>query len=240
MENCLAGGDIWEEIGSTSISTRVCTNDCPGVNPDCDESCSGWSTEHFGIFGCMPGAGHGDPGGSAPPGSGSGPSGPPPSPNPDANHDGKVDCWHSVLDSTNPSAYDLSLGQQLGTDFGGANSERDWHTGIDLDCNVGESVNAGYSGTVVASEFDATWGWIVKIQSDDGTVWVSAAHLKDVTVATGEYVMAGELIGHCNASGTSGESGNHLHYEESNYSNTQGDCTASDCYRNPVTEHPCP
>jgi len=84
------------------------------------------------------------------------------------------------------------------------------HTGIDINAGIGTPVIAAESGTVLVSTLDGGYGEYIIIHHGDGLVSVYG-HLKSRTVARGDTVSKGDLIGYSGNSGLS--SGPHLHFE---------------------------
>jgi len=84
------------------------------------------------------------------------------------------------------------------------------HKGIDFKVASGTDVHATGNGRVVTSTEKEGWGNLIVI--DHGLNILSYyAHLKDMQVKEGEYVSAGQVIGHVGSTGYS--TGPHLHYE---------------------------
>ncbi|WP_051585770.1 M23 family metallopeptidase [Caldanaerobius polysaccharolyticus] len=84
------------------------------------------------------------------------------------------------------------------------------HTGIDISATQGSDVYAAWSGTVKSVKEDANYGTYVVIDHGNGYSTLYA-HLKAVSVKTGENVKRGDIIGKV---GNSGEStAPHLHFE---------------------------
>jgi murein DD-endopeptidase MepM/ murein hydrolase activator NlpD len=86
----------------------------------------------------------------------------------------------------------------------------EFHPGIDLSADYGETVRASAAGTVVANAYDGGYG--VKIDIDHGNGYHSwYAHLSRVLVSVGAHVYKGETIGLVGATGFA--TGPHLHYQ---------------------------
>ncbi|MCX7780293.1 MAG: peptidoglycan DD-metalloendopeptidase family protein [Negativicutes bacterium] len=84
------------------------------------------------------------------------------------------------------------------------------HAGIDLAAETGEPVSAARSGVVAYAGWWGGYGYTVIL--DHGQQYLSLyGHLDDYTVSPGEYVRAGERIGHVGNTGYS--TGPHLHFE---------------------------
>lgn len=105
------------------------------------------------------------------------------------------------------------------------------HSGQDFPAYGGTTVRASKSGTVVAvvtyckgshlngsCSCGSSWGNYVKIKHSDG-FYSLYAHLSSVSVSNGQSVSQGQKVG---GVGTTGDStGNHLHFEIYNTSNTR-------------------
>lgn len=225
-----ACGGTWVFDHSQTTWFIVCSSWEPGgpVGGGGEEDCH-YESEEQNYYRCepIPGPGGGGGGGGGTP--------PPPPPNPlDLDNDGKVDCWHMLMNSSHPGKDVLEPTQKLGSDFGGPNTDRPDHTGVDMDCNAGDPVLAGFDGTVILAGSDPKAGNKVRIRSRRSGEKIAYAHLKDIAVSEGDSVKPGTVIGHCNASGSGGEGGNHLHYEV-----RQSDESGS-FFENAETVHPCP
>ncbi len=86
----------------------------------------------------------------------------------------------------------------------------EFHPGVDLEADYGETVRASAAGVVVANSYDGGYG--IKIVIDHGNgyhTWY--AHLSRVLVADGTHVYKGEPIGRVGATGFA--TGPHLHYQ---------------------------
>lgn len=86
----------------------------------------------------------------------------------------------------------------------------EFHEGVDLGADYGETVRAAAAGTIVADGYDGGYG--IKIDIDHGNgyhTWY--AHLSSVAVTVGEHVYKGETIGAVGATGFA--TGPHLHYQ---------------------------
>lgn len=86
----------------------------------------------------------------------------------------------------------------------------EFHAGVDLGADYGDTVRAAAAGTVVANGYDGGYG--IKIDIDHGNgyhTWY--AHLEKVLVSVGTHVYKGEAIGLVGATGFA--TGPHLHYQ---------------------------
>lgn len=89
------------------------------------------------------------------------------------------------------------------------------HRGDDLAADKGAPVYAVQDGVVTYADFHYSYGYCVILDhgtGPDGNRWSTLyAHMDDYTVANGQVVKAGELIGHAGSTGNA--TGNHLHFE---------------------------
>jgi murein DD-endopeptidase MepM/ murein hydrolase activator NlpD len=86
----------------------------------------------------------------------------------------------------------------------------EFHPGVDLQANYGETVHAAAAGVVVANSYDGGYGIKIDIDHANGYhTWY--AHLSRVLVADGAHVYKGEPIGLVGATGFA--TGPHLHYQ---------------------------
>ncbi|OPX83246.1 MAG: Murein DD-endopeptidase MepM [Pelotomaculum sp. PtaB.Bin013] len=84
------------------------------------------------------------------------------------------------------------------------------HEGIDIGADYGDSVAAAAGGTVISAGWDGGYGKAVVV-SHGGGVATRYAHLSTISVAVGQSVDRGELIGLVGSTGNS--TGPHLHFE---------------------------
>jgi murein DD-endopeptidase MepM/ murein hydrolase activator NlpD len=84
------------------------------------------------------------------------------------------------------------------------------HTGIDMPAPTGTPVVAAASGCVVFAGSEAGYGTIVSLRHGP-TLTTLYAHLSRTSVAKGQCVVAGQVIGAVGATGHA--SGPHLHFE---------------------------
>ena len=88
--------------------------------------------------------------------------------------------------------------------------DAEFHEGVDLGADYGETVRAAAAGTVVANGYDGGYG--IKIDIDHGNgyhTWY--AHLSRADVGVGDHVYKGETIAAVGATGFA--TGPHLHYQ---------------------------
>jgi murein DD-endopeptidase MepM/ murein hydrolase activator NlpD len=92
----------------------------------------------------------------------------------------------------------------------GGNSDQETHPGIDVAVPTGSAVRAAGGGTVLQTGEEAEYGLFVLLEHPAG-FQTMYGHLSRVTVAAGQAVDAGQVIG---LSGNSGRSSApHLHFE---------------------------
>lgn len=92
--------------------------------------------------------------------------------------------------------------------FGGRTYE--FHAGMDIDGERGDSVVAAANGTIIKAEWQGGYGNMIEIDHGNGLV-TRYGHLSKIEIAVGDVVERGQLIG---LIGTTGRStGPHLHYE---------------------------
>lgn len=89
--------------------------------------------------------------------------------------------------------------------------ESSFHNGVDLAADRGTPIVAAHSGTVKTAEYvENDAGYWVLIDHLDG--YESAyMHMDKYIVTEGQFVVTGQVIGYCGASGIA--TGNHLHFE---------------------------
>ena len=92
--------------------------------------------------------------------------------------------------------------------FGGRAYE--FHPGMDIDGERGESVLAPASGTVIKAGYNGGYGNMIEIDHGNGLT-TRYGHLSKIDVAIGDTVTRGETIGQIGSTGRS--TGPHLHYE---------------------------
>lgn len=92
--------------------------------------------------------------------------------------------------------------------FGGRSYE--FHAGMDIDGERGDSVNAPGNGVVIKAGWSGGYGNMVEIDHGYG-ITTRYGHLSKIDVKAGESVARGQLIGTVGSTGRS--TGPHLHYE---------------------------
>lgn len=84
------------------------------------------------------------------------------------------------------------------------------HTGIDIGAQAGAEVIAADSGTVAVATYSSSYGNYVTIYHSNGD-YTLYAHMSSLTVAAGQNVTQGDVIGYVGSTGWA--SGPHLHFE---------------------------
>jgi murein DD-endopeptidase MepM/ murein hydrolase activator NlpD len=88
--------------------------------------------------------------------------------------------------------------------------DTEFHPGVDLGADYGETVRAAAAGTVASADWDGGYGMKVDIDHGNGYhTWY--AHLSRIDVKVGQYVRKGENIALVGSTGFS--TGPHLHYQ---------------------------
>lgn len=86
----------------------------------------------------------------------------------------------------------------------------EFHPGVDLGADYGDTVHASAAGTIASADWDGGYGLKIDIDHGNGYhTWY--AHLSKVEVQAGQYVHKGEEIGLVGSTGFS--TGPHLHYQ---------------------------
>ncbi len=85
----------------------------------------------------------------------------------------------------------------------------DYHRGIDLSADYGTSVAASASGVVVFTGWQNGYGNYVVVWHEDGSQ-TRYAHLSEITVSVGDYLLQGEELGLVGSSGNSKGIGCHF------------------------------
>lgn len=86
----------------------------------------------------------------------------------------------------------------------------DFHLGLDLACDNGTTVMAAAGGTVLRSEYHASYGNYVLIDHGNGLSTLYA-HMSSCNVSAGDTVYAGQTVGWVGLTGNT--FGYHLHFE---------------------------
>ncbi|WP_338468486.1 M23 family metallopeptidase [Novosphingobium sp. ZN18A2] len=85
-----------------------------------------------------------------------------------------------------------------------------WHSGVDLGAPYGAPIEATADGIVRSAGWAGGYGLMVSLDNGKG-VQTRYAHMSRMTVAAGQAVHAGDVIGYVGSTGLS--TGPHLHYE---------------------------
>ena len=87
---------------------------------------------------------------------------------------------------------------------------RSTHTGLDIACTTGTDIKVVSSGTVTFSEYNGSYGKLVKVDHGNGIeTWYG--HCSKLYAKVGERVKAGDVIAAVGSTGNS--TGPHLHFE---------------------------
>jgi murein DD-endopeptidase MepM/ murein hydrolase activator NlpD len=92
--------------------------------------------------------------------------------------------------------------------FGGDGFE--FHTGQDIDAEIGTPVQAAANGTVIFAGWQNGYGQLVVIDHGDGLT-TRYGHLSQIDAAVGQSITRGTILGLTGSTGRS--TGPHLHYE---------------------------
>jgi murein DD-endopeptidase MepM/ murein hydrolase activator NlpD len=92
--------------------------------------------------------------------------------------------------------------------FGGRTYE--FHAGMDIDGERGDSVIAAANGTIIKAEWQGGYGNMIEIDHGNGLI-TRYGHLSKIEITVGDVVQRGQLIGLVGSTGRS--TGPHLHYE---------------------------
>lgn len=85
-----------------------------------------------------------------------------------------------------------------------------WHGGVDLAAPAGTPVRATSDGVVERAAWSGGYGLMVELDHGQGTESLYG-HMERITVAAGQSVKKGDLLGYVGSTGLS--TGPHLHYE---------------------------
>lgn len=114
-----------------------------------------------------------------------------------------------VSRSLKPGSFIWPLIGVITSAFGWRNNE--FHHGLDIAGDIGESIRAALSGEVVFSGwFNNIYGRIVKLDHGNGLETIYAHNSRNL-VKVGDYVQSGEVI--AEVGGTGKATGPHLHFE---------------------------
>ncbi len=116
----------------------------------------------------------------------------------------------AALPLRRPLAEDAVTTSEFGARFDPFTRGLALHTGLDLRADHGTAARATAAGRVTVAEYGGGYGNMVEIDHGQGFV-TRYAHLASYTVAPGQRVEAGGIVGRVGSTGRS--TGNHLHYE---------------------------
>lgn len=85
----------------------------------------------------------------------------------------------------------------------------DYHSGIDISATYGTSVVASASGRVISTGWQNGYGNYVVLWHEDGSQ-TRYAHLSEITVEAGDYLLQGEILGAAGSTGNSKGVGCHF------------------------------
>lgn|GEM_PF-6884287 len=84
------------------------------------------------------------------------------------------------------------------------------HSGVDLAAPIGSPIYAPSDGYVSAAQWNGGYGLFVALEHGGG-MQTRYGHMSRISVASGQYVKAGTVLGYVGSTGNS--TGPHLHYE---------------------------
>jgi murein DD-endopeptidase MepM/ murein hydrolase activator NlpD len=90
------------------------------------------------------------------------------------------------------------------------NNKPSFHSGLDIDGDVGDRIYASADGTVEIVGYDSVQGNHIKIKHGN-SIQTAYLHLSKISVSANQKVVKGQLIGYMGSTGRS--TGPHLHYE---------------------------
>ncbi len=73
--------------------------------------------------------------------------------------------------------------------------------GVNIAAPMGADIHAIAEGVVMHSGFDAKFGNLIIIKSNDGDIFTAYAHMGDLSLKNGETITAGQVIGHVGQTG---------------------------------------
>lgn len=125
-------------------------------------------------------------------------------------------CFSSILIAQEAISYHpLGEWRIITSDFGyrdnpfGKSREWEFHKGIDLDVDIGDSVFAWRSGVVSFTGSNKTSGNMIQITHEGGFI-SKYHHLSSIDVSKGDFIAGGQFIGR--AGNTGRVTGPHLHF----------------------------
>lgn len=122
-----------------------------------------------------------------------------------------AESTNGVVDTGDDCANNFDENDRLGTNYGGDNTIRPAHGGVDLQANRGDAIDPYMDGTVSAVGYSGDCGYRVSIKNINGTYGIYCHMVESSSpVAAGQRVYAGYTrIGSVDSTGSS--SGDHLH-----------------------------
>jgi murein DD-endopeptidase MepM/ murein hydrolase activator NlpD len=186
-------GSARAECRGTFFKDTVCTEWWDGTT-----TCS--TTYRYYEYCTVSGGGGGSGGGGSTSGSYS-----------DSNANGRIDEWRGVVNTTDECANNFDENDRLGTTYGGDNSIRPAHGGVDIQANRGDAIYPYMDGTVSAVGYSGDCGYRISIKNINGTYGIYCHMVENSSpVTAGQRVYAGYTrIGSVDSTGSS--SGDHLH-----------------------------
>ncbi len=134
----------------------------------------------------------------------------------DENANGKIEDWLDVVDTVDINAACVVTNDHLGTNYGGANTIRKDHVGVDIQCDPGDGVFSAITGTVTRVGLAGVCGNSIDIKVSSSRT-MRYCHFRDLsTRLVGELAKAGERIGNCGMSGNA--TGPHVHITYGDFS----------------------
>jgi hypothetical protein len=134
----------------------------------------------------------------------------------DRNINRVVDDHHDVLATNDWCAWVFNTNDRLGTNFGGTNTIRPDHNGVDIQADRGDGVGAVAHGQITyvgwqnPSNHSQGCGYMMNVAHPNGDV-STCCHLvpNSETQVFGDWVRSGTVIAQANSSGNS--TADHLH-----------------------------
>lgn len=178
-----------------------------------DSTGTSCTTTTYTDYVCFGSTGGGDP--TSPPSDGGGGGGGTISNPADINEDGIIDHWKNVIQTTDPCSENFDRNDRLGTDFGGTNTDRPGHTGVDIQANLGDKVAAVRDGEITfvgwqSRDHSKGCGFHIRVvhPNQDSSIYCHLIENSN-TFNVGDTVSAGTVIGSANSTGNS--TGHHVH-----------------------------
>ncbi|MGA3212445.1 MAG: M23 family metallopeptidase [Terriglobales bacterium] len=118
--------------------------------------------------------------------------------------------WVRLADAPSLWPVDGQITAPFGQRIDPFNGEGAFHRGVDISCSYGHRVVAPADGKVSYADFYSGYGRMIVLEHGYG-ISTRYGHLSSFSVADGETVKRGDVIGYVGMSGKS--TGPHLHYE---------------------------